>query len=155
MDAGDDAGDQRQRDHQREDPEGELSGVEERSAKQLAYWRILLERAAEIAVRDAPHPFGVTLVEGDIQPLLLQPRLVVGLRQRLDGEAAELVYRDLPLELVAVENGKKDERDDRHDEHHLSKALQDELQHARTIASSTSPLPLVGRGWGRGLSAPL
>ena len=68
---------------------------------------------------DAADPFHVALVEGDVQALVLQPVLVVGVGQRLDREAAELVDRELLLELRAVEDDEEDERDHRHDQHHL------------------------------------
>ena len=70
-------------------------------------------------VSDAAEPFRVALVEGDVQPLLLQPVLVVGVGERLDGEAAELVDRELLLEFGAVEDDEEDERNHRHDQHHL------------------------------------
>ena len=108
---------------------------------------VLLEGTAEITVGEPPHPFAVALVDGDVQPLVLKPLLVVGVGQRGDGEAAELVDRELLLEFRAVENDEKNERDDGHDQSHLQKPLQDELQHCR------SP-PLIPRLPSRGRRRP-
>ena len=110
---------------------GIVQALDERASTTGSFfWK---ERA-EIAFQDAADPFGVALVEGDVQPLLLEPASIVLIATAPSTrKAAELVDGDLLLELVAVEDGEEQQRDDRHDQHHLQKAVGDQLEHGRSL----------------------
>ena len=75
---GEDAEQERQRDHQGEDPEGEDAGIGEARGQQPADRFILLERLAEIAARRRRRPSsGSARRKGTLQTLLLEPGLIV------------------------------------------------------------------------------